>query len=136
MRTVAHKYPNDLDVQTLFAESLMDLHPWRLWSIDGKPGPDTIEIVTTLETVLKRPNHIGANHYYIHAVEASPDPSRAMASADRLGALAPGAGHLVHMPSHIYIRTGRFHDAAKVNATRSRRTTPSLPKAKRAAFIR
>jgi tetratricopeptide (TPR) repeat protein len=118
MRTVAHKYPNDLDVQTLFAESLMDLHPWRLWSIDGKPGPDTIEIVTTLETVLKKdPNNIGANHYYIHAVEASPDPARAMASADRLGALAPGAGHLVHMPSHIYIRTGRFHDAAEVNAS-------------------
>ncbi len=118
MRTVAHKYPNDLDVQTLFAESLMDLHPWRLWSIDGKPGPDTVETVTTLETVLKKdPNHIGANHYYIHAVEASPDPSRAMASADRLGKLAPGAGHLVHMPSHIYVRTGRFHDAAEVNAS-------------------
>jgi tetratricopeptide (TPR) repeat protein len=117
MRTVAHKYPDDLDVQTLFAESLMDLHPWRLWSIDGKPGPDTIETVTTLETVLKKdPNNIGANHYYIHAVEASPDPARAVASADRLGALAPGAGHLVHMPSHIYIRTGRFHDAAEVNA--------------------
>jgi tetratricopeptide (TPR) repeat protein len=118
MRTVAHKYPDDLDVQTLFAESLMDLHPWRLWSIDGQPGPDTIEIVTTLETVLKKdPNNIGANHYYIHAIEASPDPSRAMASADRLGALAPGAGHLVHMPSHIYIRTGRFHDAAETNAS-------------------
>jgi tetratricopeptide (TPR) repeat protein len=117
MRAVAHKYPNDLDVQTLFAESLMDLHPWRLWSIDGKPEPDTIETVTTLETVLRKdPNHIGANHYYIHAVEASPDPSRAMASADRLGALAPGAGHLVHMPAHIYIRTGRFHDSAEVNA--------------------
>ncbi|MGH7914735.1 MAG: tetratricopeptide repeat protein [Candidatus Binataceae bacterium] len=117
MRTVAHKYPNDLDVQTLFAESLMDLHPWRLWSIDGKPGTDTLEIVTTLEAVLKKdPDHIGANHYYIHAVEASPDPARAMASADRLGALAPGAGHLVHMPAHIYIRTGRFHDSAEVNA--------------------
>ena len=116
MRTVAHKYPNDLDLPTLFAESLMDLHPWRLWNIEGKPGPDTLEIVTTLETVLKKnPNHIGANHYYIHAVEASPDPARAMASADRLGALAPGAGHLVHMPSHIYIRTGRFHDAVEVN---------------------
>jgi tetratricopeptide (TPR) repeat protein len=118
MRTMAHKYPDDLDVQTLFAESLMDLHPWRLWSIDGKPGPDTIETVTTLETVLKKdPNNIGANHYYIHAVEASSDPARAMASADRLGALAPGAGHLVHMPSHIYIRTGRFHDSAEANAS-------------------
>ena len=116
MRTVAHRYPDDLDVQTLFAESLMDLHPWQLWSLDGKPGPNTLEIVATLEGVLKRdPNHLGANHYYIHAVEASPDPSRAMASADRLAALAPGAGHLVHMPSHIYIRTGRFHDSAATN---------------------
>ena len=106
MRTVAHKYPDDLDVQTLFAESLMDLHPWRLWSIDGKPGPDTIETVTTLETVLKKdPNHIGANHYYIHAVEASPDPSRAMASADRLGNAGArrrpsGAHALAHLRPH------------------------------------
>jgi tetratricopeptide (TPR) repeat protein len=118
MRTVAHKYPDDFDVQTLFAESLMDLHGSGLWNLDGKPGPDTLEIVTTLEAVLKKdPNHIGANHYYIHAVEASPDPARAMASADRLGALAPGAGHLVHMPSHIYIRTGRFHEASEANAS-------------------
>jgi len=117
MREVAHRYPDDLDVQTLFAESLMDLHPWQLWSTDGKPGPDTIEIVTTLETVLKKnPLHVGANHYYIHAVEASSDPSRAISSADRLGALTPAAGHLVHMPAHIYIRTGRFHDSARVNA--------------------
>ncbi|HJU09741.1 MAG TPA: hypothetical protein VJ728_02630 [Candidatus Binataceae bacterium] len=117
MRNVAHSYPDDLDVQTLFAESLMDLHPWQLWTIDGKPGPDTNEIVTTLEAVLKRnPQHVGANHYYIHAVEASFDPSRAIASADRLGALAPAAGHLVHMPAHIYIRTARFHDSALVNA--------------------
>src|SRR5208282_2389205 len=116
MRTVAHRYPDDFDVQTLFAESLMDLHPWQLWSLDGKPGPNTLEIVATLEGVLKRdPNHLGANHYYIHAVEASSDPSRAMASANRLAALAPGAGHLVHMPAHIYIRTGRFHDSAATN---------------------
>ena len=116
MRAVAHRYPNDLDVQTIFAESLMDLHPWQLWDRDGKPGPNTIEIVTTLETVLKKdPNHLGANHYYIHAVEASRDPGRATASADRLAAMAPGAGHLVHMPSHIYIRTGRFHDSVLAN---------------------
>jgi tetratricopeptide (TPR) repeat protein len=116
MRTVAHRYPDDPDVQTLFAESLMDLHPWQLWTIDGEPGVDTVEIVDTLEGVLKKhPDHIGANHYYIHAVEASRDPSRAGASADRLGALAPGAGHLVHMPAHIYIRTGRFHDSAQTN---------------------
>jgi tetratricopeptide (TPR) repeat protein len=135
MRTVAHKYPDDLDVQALFAESLMDLHPWRLWSIDGKPGPDTIETVTTLETVLKKnPDHIGANHYYIHAVEASPDPARAMASADRLGALAPGAGHLVHMPSHVYIRTGRFHDAAEVNARAIKADNAFFASSKEAGF--
>jgi tetratricopeptide (TPR) repeat protein len=95
----------------------MDLHPWRLWTSDGKPGPDTIEIVTTLETALKEaPDSTGANHYYIHAVEASADPARALPNAERLGTLAPGAGHLVHMPSHIYIRTGRYHAAAEANA--------------------
>jgi tetratricopeptide (TPR) repeat protein len=116
MRAVAHRYPGDLDVQTLFAESLMDLHPWQLWNNDGTPGVDTDEIVAVLESVLKRnPHHIGANHYYIHALEASPDPSRATASARRLAALAPGAGHLVHMPAHIYVRTGYFHAAAQAN---------------------
>ena len=116
MREVAHRYPDDPDVQVLFAEALMDLHPWQLWSSDGKPNVDTVEIVSVLEGVLKKnPNHIGANHYYIHVVEASRDPGRASPSADRLGRLAPGSGHLVHMPSHIYIRTGRYHDAAVVN---------------------
>jgi tetratricopeptide (TPR) repeat protein len=116
MREMAHRYPGDPDAQVLFAEALMDLHPWQLWSIDGKPNANTVEIVTVLEGVLKKyPNHIGANHYYIHVVEASSDPGRALPSADRLGHLAPGAGHLVHMPSHIYIRTGRYHDAALVN---------------------
>jgi tetratricopeptide (TPR) repeat protein len=116
MREVAHRYPDDPDAQVLFAEALMDLHPWQLWSTDGKPKFDAVEIVSVLEGVLKKnPNHIGANHYYIHAVEASRDPGRALPSADRLGRLAPAAGHLVHMPSHIYIRTGRYHDAAVVN---------------------
>ncbi len=116
MRTVAHHYPDDPDVQVLFAESLMDLHPWELWAADGTPGENTDEILHTLEAVLKKhPDHIGANHYYIHAVEASSDPARAIPSADRLGKLAPGAGHLVHMPSHIYIRIGRYHDAEVVN---------------------
>jgi tetratricopeptide (TPR) repeat protein len=116
MRSVAHRYPDDADVETLFAESLMDVHPWQLWSLDGKPGVDTIEIVATLESVLKKhPNHIGANHYFIHAIEASGHPSRAMPSANRLAELAPAAGHLVHMPAHIYINTGRFHDAARAN---------------------
>ncbi len=116
MREVAHRYPADPDVQVLFAEALMDLHPWQLWSADGKPEGDAVEIVNVLEGVLKNhPNHTGANHYYIHAIEASRDPGRALPSADRLAGLAPGAGHLVHMPSHIYIRTGRYHDAAVAN---------------------
>jgi tetratricopeptide (TPR) repeat protein len=116
MRTIAYRYPDDPDVQVLFAESLMDLHPWELWTADGKPGENTDEILHTLEAVLKKhPEHIGANHYYIHAVEASSDPARAIPSADRLGKLAPGSGHLVHMPSHIYIRIGRYHDAEVVN---------------------
>jgi hypothetical protein len=116
MRTVAHKYPDDPDVQALFAESLMDLHPWELWSADGKPGPQTDELVATLERTLEKyPNHLGANHYYIHAVEASPHPERAGASAQRLGTMAPMQGHLVHMPSHIYVRTGSYDDAATAN---------------------
>jgi tetratricopeptide (TPR) repeat protein len=87
-----------------------------LWSSDGKPNFDTVEIVATLEAVLKKdPNHLGANHYYIHTVEASNDPARALPSASRLAALAPAAGHLVHMPAHIYIRTGRYHAAAVTN---------------------
>jgi tetratricopeptide (TPR) repeat protein len=117
MRDVAHRYPDDPDAGALFAESLMDLHPWNLWTNDGKPVPGTEEIVATLEAVMsKYPDHIGANHYYIHAVEASPDPGRALKSADRLGPLAPAAGHLVHMPSHIYIRTGDYEKSAEANA--------------------
>lgn len=116
MRNLAHRYPEDPDAQTIFAESLMDLHPWQLWTTDGKPGPNTPEVIATLETVLKKnPRHTGANHYYIHAVEASPDPAKGTASADRLRTLAPTAGHLVHMPSHIYIHTGRYHDASTTN---------------------
>ncbi len=116
MREVAHEYPNASDVQVLFAESLMDLHPWELWSADGKPGVNTLEIVVTLERTLeKHPDHLGANHYYIHAMEASPHPERAMASAQRLASLAPTQGHLVHMPAHIYVRTGRYHDSSNAN---------------------
>ncbi|HWF88247.1 MAG TPA: hypothetical protein VN659_05410, partial [Pyrinomonadaceae bacterium] len=112
-----HKnYPDDLDAATLYAESMMNLRPWHLWSLDGKPAEDTLEIVATLEGVLRRnPNHSGANHYYIHAVEASTNPDRALPSADRLGKIAPNAGHLVHMPSHVYIRTGDYFQAAKAN---------------------
>jgi tetratricopeptide (TPR) repeat protein len=116
MREVARRYPDDLDAATIFAESMMDLRPWDLWTPDGKPQPGTEEIVATLESVLARdPHHPGANHYYIHAVEASTTPERGVAAADRLGPLMPGAGHLVHMPSHIYLRVGRYDDATEAN---------------------
>jgi tetratricopeptide (TPR) repeat protein len=117
MRELTRRYPEDLDAATLYAESLMDLHPWMLWSADGKPTEGTEEIVATLEAVLRRdPMHIGANHYYIHAVEASKTPGRALASAGRLEALVPDAGHLVHMPAHIYMRTGNYEGAVASNA--------------------
>jgi tetratricopeptide (TPR) repeat protein len=94
----------------------MDLNPWNQWKGDGTPNPGTSEIVEILERVMKaQPNHPGANHFYIHAVEASPEPGRAVAAADRLGALEPGAGHLVHMPAHIYARVARYDDAVTVN---------------------
>jgi len=116
MRELHAKYPDDAHVATLFAESLMDLHPWRYWTRDGKPTEGTEEIVRVLESVLKaHPNHVGANHYYIHAVEASHQPQRALASAKRLTTLAPAAGHLVHMPAHIYQRTGNYLGAAAAN---------------------
>lgn len=116
MGELVKKYPNDLDAAVLYAESAMDLRPWQLWSADGKPAEGTEEIVATLESVLQRdPNHIGANHFYIHAVEASPHPERAQASADRLAKLAPAAGHLVHMPAHIYIRVGDYANAVRAN---------------------
>ena len=117
MKSLTKKYPDDLDVATLYAESLMDLHPWKFWSHDGKPNEGTTEIVSTLESVLRRnPDHLGANHYYVHAIEASPHPERALASANRLKTLAPMSGHLVHMPAHIYQRTGNYAGAARANA--------------------
>src|SRR5260370_21873806 len=109
MRDGAHRNPADPDAGALFAESMMDLHPWRLWTAEGTAVRGTDEIVATLEGVIgKYPGHVGANHYYIHAVEASNDPGRALASAERLGKLVPAAGHLVHMPSHIYFRVGNY----------------------------
>jgi tetratricopeptide (TPR) repeat protein len=117
MREVHRQYPNDVDVATLTAEAIMDLWPWNLWTLDGKPQPDTLEIVGILELVLKRdPRHPGATHLYIHAVEASPHPDKANAAADTLRALVPASGHLVHMPSHIDVRTGRYQMAADQNA--------------------
>jgi hypothetical protein len=116
LRDVWRNHPRDADVGTLYVEALMDLHPWDLWTLDGKPQPWTGEIVATLEQVLKLdPRHPGANHLYIHALEASPNPGRALPSADRLRTLVPGSSHLVHMPSHIYARVSRWDDAARAN---------------------
>ena len=116
MRDVAKRYPDDVDVQALFAESLMDLMPWDYYRADGLPKPETDEAIAALENVLaRRPDHAGAIHFYIHAVEASSSPGRAEAPADRLAGLVPGAGHLVHMPSHIYLRVGRYNDASSAN---------------------
>src|SRR6059058_3903914 len=116
MSKLAARYPDDLDAVTLYAESAMDLNPWHLWAADGKPAEGTEEIVRVLESVLKRdPNHLGANHYYIHAVEASLHPERALPSAARLEKLAPAEGHLAHMPSHIYARVGDHSASARCN---------------------
>ncbi|HCM77707.1 MAG TPA: hypothetical protein DIS90_15095 [Cytophagales bacterium] len=115
MAEVAKKFPDDPDIQTLYAESLMDLHPWDYWK-DGNPQPWTHEIIELLQRVIrKNPNHPGANHLHIHIVEASSNPGAATASADLLRDLVPGAGHLVHMPSHIYIRTGRYLEGVMAN---------------------
>jgi tetratricopeptide (TPR) repeat protein len=116
MREVAKKYPKDTDAATLFAEALMDLQPWDYWTHDGKPKGNSEEIVRTLEGVLKKnPDHPGACHYYIHAVEASFEPERALPCAKRLARLMPGAGHLVHMPAHTYIRVGMYKEAEEAN---------------------
>ena len=116
MRRVSAKYPDDLDAKTLFAESLMDLRPWNYWMRDGEPYPETREIQQALRQVLDRnPNHPGALHYWIHLWEPTDTPERAEAEADRLLPLMPGAGHVVHMPAHIYMRVGRHADVVKAN---------------------
>lgn len=117
MQAAWKQYPNDPDVGALYAESLMNLQPWDLWTKDGQPKGRTLEIVAVLERVMEiRPDHPGANHFYIHAVEASKTPGRALAAADRLGKLVPGSGHLVHMPSHTYARVGQWAKASDSNA--------------------
>src|SRR5438034_401236 len=117
MREVWRKFPKDPDAGALFAEAMMDLRPWDQWTPEGKPQPGTDEILATLDAVLKlNPNHPLANHLYIHAVEASPNPERAIAAADRLRNLQPGLAHNVHMPSHIDIRTGQWLKAVDTNA--------------------
>ena len=116
MRQAARQFPDDLEIATFFADAMMNLRPWNLWTPDGAPQPGTEEIVRTLQGVLARdPDHPGALHLYIHAVEASREPGRAEAAADRLRRLMPGAGHVVHMPSHIYWRVGRYADAVSTN---------------------
>ena len=116
MREVARRFPDDDDVQTLFAEALMDTMPWDYYVDPDTPRPAAKEVLTALEAVIERnPRHVGALHLYIHAVEPSSRPDRAEDAADRLGPLSPGAGHLVHMPSHIYLRVGRYHDASVAN---------------------
>jgi tetratricopeptide (TPR) repeat protein len=115
MERVANSYPKDLDAATLYAESLMDLRPWNYWRPDGTPYPGTKEIVRQLQKVITSdPNHPGACHYYIHAVEAV-NPQAAVACAERLARLMPGEGHMVHMPAHVYIRVGRWNDAVQAN---------------------
>jgi tetratricopeptide (TPR) repeat protein len=116
MKAVAGRFPDDADVQVLTAEAMMNIHAWKLWTLDGEPAPGTEQVVALLEGVLARdPQHPGANHYYIHAVEASPNPGKAVPAAERLPGMMPAAGHLEHMPAHIMQRVGRYEDAAEAN---------------------
>jgi tetratricopeptide (TPR) repeat protein len=116
MKAVAAQFPSDLDVQTLYAEAMMNLNAWKLWTPEGKAAPGTEEIVATLESVLKRdPRHPGANHYYVHTLEASQHPDKAVGAAERLRGMMPAAGHLEHMPAHIMQRVGRYEEAAEAN---------------------
>jgi len=116
MRRVWQQFPNDTDVGVLFAEAMMDLRPWDQWTLDGKPQPGTEEVLATLETVLRlETDHPFANHLYVHAIEASPHPERALAAADRLRTLQPAIAHNVHMPSHIDIRVGHWDEAIAAN---------------------
>lgn len=115
MGRVVQQFPDDPDIRVLHAEALLLLAPWEWWR-NGEPAAGTLQAIDEIEAVLARqPTHTGANHYLIHALEQSPTPERALAAAQRLGALAPDAGHLVHMPSHIYLRVGRYADASRAN---------------------
>jgi tetratricopeptide (TPR) repeat protein len=116
MRALVKRYPDDLDAHVLLGEALMNTMPWDYWTRDRTPKPETAEILAALRFVMARdPDHPGANHFYIHAVEAGPSPEQGLPAADRLRAYAPGAGHLVHMPSHIYMRVGQYADAVAAN---------------------
>jgi tetratricopeptide (TPR) repeat protein len=116
MKAVAERFPDDTDVQVMTAEAMMNINAWKLWTLDGAPAPGTEEILAILEKALaKDPQHPGANHYYIHAVEASPNPGKGVVAAERLPSMMPAAGHLEHMPAHIMQRVGRYEDAAEAN---------------------
>jgi tetratricopeptide (TPR) repeat protein len=116
METVAARFAGDADVATLYADAQMNTMPWDYWQKDGSPKAETARVLAMLESIIARnPSHPGALHYHIHLLEASADPDRAERSADRLGSLMPAAGHMVHMPAHIYIRVGRYADAAEAN---------------------
>jgi pimeloyl-ACP methyl ester carboxylesterase/tetratricopeptide (TPR) repeat protein len=116
MRQVARQYPRDADIQVIFADAMLNLRPWNQWTREGKPQPGTLELVGVLERVIARtPDHAGACHLYVHAVEASDAPERALPCAERLPKLMPGAGHVVHMPAHVFLRVGRYEDAARAN---------------------
>ena len=116
MRQVAKQFPADADAQVLFADAMMNLRPWNQWTREGQPQPGTLELVGVLsQAIASQPTHAGACHFFIHAVEASLTPERALPCAERLPRLMPGAGHVVHMPAHIYLRVGRYEDAARAN---------------------
>jgi tetratricopeptide (TPR) repeat protein len=135
MKIAAEKFQTDPDVISLYAEALMDLHPWDYWLKDGKPQPWTSEITSVIEKAISLfPKHPGANHLYIHAIEASGSPGKAMASADLLRDLVPAAGHLVHMPSHIYIRTGRYEDGVVTNQNAIKTDEEYLAQCKASGF--
>lgn len=133
MHDLTRAFPDDLDAATLYAQSIMNLSPWDLWNLDGTPREGTPEVLSVLESVLKRePHHMGAIHYYIHAVEGSPNPERALIYANLLPSLSPPIGHLIHMPAHIYIRTGDYLPAEEACAKAARiddghiQTAPSM----------
>jgi hypothetical protein len=128
MKEVYGRYPTDADVAVLYADAMMLQHPWDLWNIDGTPRRWTPLIRKVLEKTLARfPEHPGVNHYYIHVMEPSPFAAKALPSAARLGTSNPGLSHMVHMPSHIYLRTGRYQEAVKVNINAVNSYKRSIP---------
>lgn len=116
LKEAHEQFPADMDIATIYADALMNLHPWDLWLKDGTPQPWTPEILAVIEKILKTaPSHPGAMHYYVHATEASKNPEKALPYADKLRTAMPSAGHMVHMPSHTYIRTGDYHKGVIAN---------------------